>query len=603
MNSEEIQVSLKAEFESYLKEVSESFKEKLSQLQAGIDEEIDRHKAEFGKMLSDAAEQFDAHSTLKPAFLDTVAEHIKLARDEGSQITANAFAEAEEYEKERAREAAEAAQAAAADDFSSAEKLRDAIRDVSEKQSQVEILKTLIQHAADFAPRGAFFVLKNERFAGWRTFGKGSESADDVVKQVSFAVSAPSVINEAVKFNTVKESSYGEFDEDIHFMETVGFGQPEKMYAVPLVVRGRSVAVLYADCGEENRAVNLAALDTLVQVASLRVELLASIKSQPEPAPEAVPEPPAYVTEAPAYKVKSPSYAESHEAVSEYTDSAPAASEPQVSIPQPRDSFYEDSTGYSFEAEKIEEASEAEEEYTAPADWQSGVETFETAEPPAVEAAEESAPVNGFDFGSEYQPEPEPQFEHRGFEPKEFESKEFEPKEFEVEPSYEAGPAPSFEGFEPAAEASSFSKDAGFESFKAEPAVEDMMPAESGFATTEVAQPVSTPVRSRLSERNVDLPIEVSDEERRLHNDARRFARLLVSEIKLYNEQKVKEGRESGDIYDRLQEAVDRSREMYDKRVQPAVSGRFDYFHYELVNALAEGDESKLGGGYPGATV
>lgn len=94
-----------------------------------------------------------------------------------------------------------------------------------------------------------------------------------------------------------------------------------------------------------------------------------------------------------------------------------------------------------------------------------------------------------------------------------------------------------------------------------------------------------------------------SEEERRLHNDARRFARLLVSEIKLYNEQKVSEGRSQGDLYPRLREYIDRSREMYDKRVKPEVAQRYDYFHNELVTTLAEGDENKLGTAYPGATV
>ena len=98
--------------------------------------------------------------------------------------------------------------------------------------------------------------------------------------------------------------------------------------------------------------------------------------------------------------------------------------------------------------------------------------------------------------------------------------------------------------------------------------------------------------------RTVDLPIEVAEDERRSHSDARRFARLLVSEIRLYNEQRVVEGREAGDIYEMLKEAIDRSREMYDKRVQPEVASKFDYFHYELVNNLAEGDEEKLGTGY-----
>jgi hypothetical protein len=102
----------------------------------------------------------------------------------------------------------------------------------------------------------------------------------------------------------------------------------------------------------------------------------------------------------------------------------------------------------------------------------------------------------------------------------------------------------------------------------------------------------------------VELPVEVAnEEERRLHNDARRFARLLVSEIKLYNEQKVTEGRSQNDLYVRLREYIDRSRDMYDKRVKLEVAQRYDYFHHELVNTLAEGDVAKLGSAYPGATV
>jgi len=100
------------------------------------------------------------------------------------------------------------------------------------------------------------------------------------------------------------------------------------------------------------------------------------------------------------------------------------------------------------------------------------------------------------------------------------------------------------------------------------------------------------------------LPIEVSnDEERRFHTDARRFARLLVSEIKLYKESQVNEGRSRHDLYDRLRDDIERSREMYEKRVKPEVAQRYDYFHHELVNTLAEGDAAKLGSSYPGATV
>jgi hypothetical protein len=123
-------------------------------------------------------------------------------------------------------------------------------------------------------------------------------------------------------------------------------------------------------------------------------------------------------------------------------------------------------------------------------------------------------------------------------------------------------------------------------------------PAAPAF-TSDFAAPLGRSRRFGVSEP--ELPIEVSDEERRLHNDARRFARLLVSEIKLYNEPKVKEGRSNSDLYDRLREDIDRSRQMYDKRVAPPVAARHDYFHQELVNMLAEGDPAKLGGSYPGA--
>jgi hypothetical protein len=92
-------------------------------------------------------------------------------------------------------------------------------------------------------------------------------------------------------------------------------------------------------------------------------------------------------------------------------------------------------------------------------------------------------------------------------------------------------------------------------------------------------------------------------EEEKAHNDARRFARLLVSEIKLYNEQKVAEGRRNNDLYDRLKEDIDRSRQMYEKRVTASVAAKFDYFYDELVNTLAEGDAARLGSDYPGPSV
>ena len=87
----------------------------------------------------------------------------------------------------------------------------------------------------------------------------------------------------------------------------------------------------------------------------------------------------------------------------------------------------------------------------------------------------------------------------------------------------------------------------------------------------------------------------IPPEEQKGHEDAKRFARLVVSEIKLYNEAKVAEGRKTKDIYERLKEDIERGRQMYHDRVSAAVREASDYFQDELVRILAGGDASALG--------
>ena len=87
----------------------------------------------------------------------------------------------------------------------------------------------------------------------------------------------------------------------------------------------------------------------------------------------------------------------------------------------------------------------------------------------------------------------------------------------------------------------------------------------------------------------------ISSGEEALHEEARRLARLLVSEIKLYNEEQVEAGRRNHDIYERLREDIDRSRQMYDERVDPQILRSTDYFYQELVRILASGDSKALG--------
>ncbi len=78
---------------------------------------------------------------------------------------------------------------------------------------------------------------------------------------------------------------------------------------------------------------------------------------------------------------------------------------------------------------------------------------------------------------------------------------------------------------------------------------------------------------------------------------ARRYARLLVSEIKLYNEASVRLGRQKHDLLTRLRPEIDRARRLYEERVPAHVPSRATYFDDELVQTLADGDPALLGRG------
>jgi hypothetical protein len=88
-----------------------------------------------------------------------------------------------------------------------------------------------------------------------------------------------------------------------------------------------------------------------------------------------------------------------------------------------------------------------------------------------------------------------------------------------------------------------------------------------------------------------------SNGEDEVRNKARRFAKLLVEEIKLYNQSKVNEGRATGDLYDRLKDDIDKSRATYEKRYGQTVPD-VDYFTQELVRILGDNDRSIFGANF-----
>src|SRR5882672_5712509 len=371
--SGQLEDSLRHEIESYIDGRLSGIKQEIAALQSQLNESLSRLLDRQGDVQLDGA------------VAASISEHLRAAHEQGIDLAAS--------ESSRAKGSSDMAI------------VKAAISEIDEQESQASILKILVNRAAAFAPRVAFFVIKGEQSIGWRARGFQGTVGDTAIHQMSIPVAADTAVGNAARSCTPWSGGPGSHSEDHMILNRLGDEPPARIVAVPLVVRNRSVAVLYADSGAlDSEAINLEALETLVRVAGMAVELLAG-------------------------------------------RAAPAQ---QAAEPQP----------------------------------------------------------------AEIQPEPQPE-------------PQMESLPIEVSPTLVETPVEA--------------------------------PAESAAPPAETSAPAATP-RRRYG-MDVELPIEVAnEEERRLHNDARRFARLLVSEIKLYNEQKVADGRAQKDLYERLREYIDRSR-------------------------------------------
>ncbi|MFL6215587.1 MAG: hypothetical protein ACJ74J_17025 [Blastocatellia bacterium] len=381
--------------------------------------------------------------------------------------------------------------------------LRDSVVELNEQHTQAEVLNALVARVANFAPRVVLFVVKGANALAWTARGLDETVGNASVRGLTVSLQSDTVLRGALN---AQQTFYGSPDQQAE--NSLVFGKlanlrPQRVLGVPLKVRGKAAAILYADSAERGEAaINVEAIELLVNTAGMVVELV-SLRArmveglQAKPAAQAPP--PAKPVEPPAPP-----------------PAPPVAAQPPAPVPPP----------------------------------------------PVIERP--APPTNDWQFQAAGAPEPPPA--PRSFAPA------AEPQD--VHPSPPPAPPSRMSG--------------------------DLWGArQSGALNAPVEPPRATESAPSFTPRSA---ADMSDEEK-AHNDARRFARLLVSEIKLYNEQKVAEGRRNNDLYDRLKEDIDRSRQMYEKRVTASVAAKFDYFYDEMVNTLAEGDAARLGSDHPGPSV
>ncbi|MBZ5657819.1 MAG: hypothetical protein LAO56_21365 [Acidobacteriia bacterium] len=346
--------------------------------------------------------------------------------------------------------------------------LARAVAEIQLGTSQREILAALLDTCARYAARVALFVVKSGHASGWQ--GRGFVQ-NDRLKDFSLDATAPAV-GRAIQDRVIVNAPSAEVDS--HFLEEFGTPASGATRFLPLVLKDKVAALVYADGGTDAAGkLDAGALELLVLSTSAWLEVN-SLRKQAHKEPAAEP-----------------------------VESRPAAA-PQAS-PAYNDPFASHAPGHAWAAVATAEASAPAAAAVPPTAFEAQHAVTET--PPAVVETE-------------------------------------------------AAPA-------------------------------DLYPLPMAQSEPVAATEPTTPAAS-----------DVSPEDQEVHRKAHRFARLLVDEIKLYNQAQVSEGRKNKDLYDRLKEAVEKSRTTYQKRYGNTVAASANYFQDEVVRSLAEDDISIMGANF-----
>lgn len=635
------------------------------QFQARLDAEVEKQRAELRQQLETEFQ-------------------IRLAQSEAAAQAAIAT----ETDQFRAQIAAlTAAQAASANTVTvtappNYSLLKTAVEEIDAQRTQSETLTALITRAAHFSPRVVFYVVKSGEAVGWKALGFDNGLSDETARSLAVSIQTPSLLGQALTEQHTAITLNPAQADLAPVLGRFSHPVPAGAVAVPLVVRGKAAAVLYADSGNESDdAVQLEALEMLVHIASMAIELLPVrrnagevARSQPTLQPNAQPAAPAVQASAIPVPVEAPAptpvvepaqpaaeeqpkpvwenpalaQPEQEPAVSDQTATYggdPTTTRPDEWQAQPTPvNDYAAQEHYS-QPVMAEEPAQPEPAPAEPAFVEPATPGFQAAAPeadaegPSIfdlvrgNAAEPAtpAPAAPLPFSNYVAPEaPVAGLGGSVGQPSGAQLPDWMQRLQEDEPAAQEVPmfavtnpalAPAEEPFTPAPPAvppapptpppiripslSDFatrSEEADTERLSTPAPPPPIAPFQADAPSVRFSfnQPSEPP---RYAAPSLSVTNAATETEVRAHNDARRFARLLVSEIKLYNAAKVNEGRRQADLYDRLRDEIDRSRKVYDKRVSPAVATKFDYFYDELVQTLAEGDPSKLGENCPGPVM
>ena len=496
--------------------------------------------------------------------------------------------------------------------------VKGSVSSIEGARTQVDVLTRFLTEAQIHSSRAALLVLRNDKLSGWKALGfDASGGRDDAIKSLDFGVGDDEFVAACLKAE--KPILATPPPEGAPLRRALGGHPPARTLLVPMVIRDRIAGVLCADelPGEEGR-LNEAALEVLTFVTGLSVDLLAARKKIPSPA--LTPRGEAILIFRSAAAAVEPVAEPAGFAVDVKPAAAPAAQETPASLPAPpalaasivvapivpppdrpplsaalpvppetvgRSLFDQTDPNGVRRIRRITDAGEA---LRALEESASAKKKGEPSSHSGVDLLTASGVRTAAALGLQALPRPTtapptPTPLPRGYPTPTPEAPSEPPAGRgdltmafdQIKTSF---PAPPMPPPVPPVHA---------------PAPGPAAPAPAPAAVLEGSASPTSPVAPPPGFVPRARSLRGSDDPQRAIDDARRIARLLVSEIKLYNERKVAEGRAAGDLYVRLKDDIERSRQVYAERTPEHVRATVDFFHEELVRILAEGKPEALG--------
>src|SRR5580704_4897483 len=150
--------------------------------------------------------------------------------------------------------------------------LVQAVASVHAGSTQKEILRALLDAGSAYGSRVALFVVKSGAAHGWQ--GRGFEN-DEAVKDLPLDMTAGPAAH-ALQNRVVTPANIAEMDR--RFVERLGGPQNEQLLVLPLVLKDKVAALLYADGGSSG-LLDAASLELLVMATSSWLEVV-SLRKQ-----------------------------------------------------------------------------------------------------------------------------------------------------------------------------------------------------------------------------------------------------------------------------------------------------------------------------------